>query len=181
VKSWVNCTFSNPQNSDDSVECAICRNTYHMECVRPPLLKKPARGFAWACAPCSRAQERRLEARRTPIVGEIATDARPLRRPSWRMVSDSRDPWDKFPYPQMSEDQEKERSSRRSMIGDNWPTREIPVPHNRNQVQAARYVSNMGGLDNINAVRGREVAENCKTYNFKFSALVVRIFSRILK
>lgn len=62
-------------NSDDSVECAVCRNTYHMNCVRPPLLKKPSRGFAWACAPCSRAQERRLEARRTPIVGEGATDA----------------------------------------------------------------------------------------------------------
>jgi hypothetical protein len=46
-----------------------------MNCVRPPLLKKPSRGFAWACAPCSRAQERRLEARRTPIVGEGATDA----------------------------------------------------------------------------------------------------------
>jgi hypothetical protein len=61
-------------NSDDSVECAVCHNTYHMTCVRPPLLKKPSRGFAWACAPCSRAQERRLEARRTPIVGD-ATDA----------------------------------------------------------------------------------------------------------
>jgi hypothetical protein len=45
-----------------------------MTCVRPPLLKKPSRGFAWACAPCSREQERRLEARRTPIVGD-ATDA----------------------------------------------------------------------------------------------------------
>lgn len=37
-----------------------------MNCVRPPLLKKPSRGFAWACAACSRAQERRLEARHTP-------------------------------------------------------------------------------------------------------------------
>jgi hypothetical protein len=46
-----------------------------MNCVRPPLLKKPSRGFAWACAPCSRAQERRLEARRTPIVGDNTPDA----------------------------------------------------------------------------------------------------------
>ncbi|KAF1997481.1 hypothetical protein P154DRAFT_441093 [Amniculicola lignicola CBS 123094] len=53
----------------DSVECAVCRNTYHMNCVRPPLLKKPSRGFAWACGPCSRAQEKKLEARRTPLVG----------------------------------------------------------------------------------------------------------------
>lgn len=37
-----------------------------MSCVRPPLLKKPSRGFAWSCAACSRAQERLLEARHTP-------------------------------------------------------------------------------------------------------------------
>ena len=36
-----------------------------MNCVRPPLLKKPARGFGWSCGPCSRRQERRLEARNT--------------------------------------------------------------------------------------------------------------------
>jgi PHD-finger len=45
-----------------------------MNCVRPPLLKKPSRGFAWACAPCSRAQERKLEARNTPLVGELTAD-----------------------------------------------------------------------------------------------------------
>ncbi|ORY00228.1 hypothetical protein BCR34DRAFT_606327 [Clohesyomyces aquaticus] len=55
--------------TNDSVECAVCHNTYHMNCVRPPLLKKPSRGFAWACGPCSRAQEKKLEARRTPLVG----------------------------------------------------------------------------------------------------------------
>jgi len=37
-----------------------------MNCVRPVLQKKPSRGFAWACAACSRAQERKLEARNTP-------------------------------------------------------------------------------------------------------------------
>lgn len=41
-----------------------------MYCVRPVLTKKPARGFAWACAACSRAQERKLEARNTPIIGD---------------------------------------------------------------------------------------------------------------
>ncbi|EJT78592.1 hypothetical protein GGTG_03691 [Gaeumannomyces tritici R3-111a-1] len=55
--------------SNDSVDCAVCQNTYHMNCVRPPLLKKPSRGFAWSCAACSRAQERKLEARNTPNVG----------------------------------------------------------------------------------------------------------------
>ena len=48
----------------------MCKNTYHMNCVRPPLLKKPARGFAWSCGPCSRKQERKLEARNTPNVRE---------------------------------------------------------------------------------------------------------------
>ena len=61
-----------PRN--DSVDCAMCKNTYHMNCVRPPLLKKPARGFAWSCGPCSRKQERRLEARNTPLVGDRAIE-----------------------------------------------------------------------------------------------------------
>jgi hypothetical protein len=56
--------------SNDSVDCAVCRNTYHMNCVKPPLLKKPSRGFAWSCAACSRAQERKLEARHTPNLND---------------------------------------------------------------------------------------------------------------
>ena len=59
---------------NDSVDCAMCKNTYHMNCVRPPLLKKPARGFAWSCGPCSRRQERKLEARNTPLVGDRAVE-----------------------------------------------------------------------------------------------------------
>lgn len=54
-------------SNHESVDCAVCKNTYHMSCVRPPLLKKPARGFAWACAACSRAQELKMEARNTPL------------------------------------------------------------------------------------------------------------------
>lgn len=45
----------------DSVDCAICKNAYHMNCVQPPLPKKPSRGFAWACGPCSRASEKKLD------------------------------------------------------------------------------------------------------------------------
>ncbi|KAJ5157012.1 uncharacterized protein N7482_008112 [Penicillium canariense] len=60
--------------NSESVDCAVCRSTYHMSCVRPALTKKPARGFAWACAPCSRAQERKLEARNTPIIGGAKAD-----------------------------------------------------------------------------------------------------------
>lgn len=52
----------------------MCKNTYHMNCVRPALQKKPARGFAWSCGPCSRKQERKLEARNTPLVGERALE-----------------------------------------------------------------------------------------------------------
>ncbi|KAJ5086075.1 hypothetical protein N7532_010846 [Penicillium argentinense] len=60
--------------NSESVDCAVCHSTYHMHCVRPALTKKPARGFAWACAPCSRAQERKLEARNTPLMGENRAD-----------------------------------------------------------------------------------------------------------
>jgi hypothetical protein len=42
-----------------------------MSCVSPPLLKKPSRGFAWACGPCSKAQEKKLEARNTPNINEL--------------------------------------------------------------------------------------------------------------
>lgn len=61
--------------SSDSVDCAICKNSYHMNCVQPPLPKKPSRGFAWACGPCSRASEREMEARNTPTQSGEATEA----------------------------------------------------------------------------------------------------------
>lgn len=61
--------------SNDSVDCAICKNSYHMNCVQPPLPKKPSRGFAWACGPCSRASERKMEARNTPTVSGDVTEA----------------------------------------------------------------------------------------------------------
>ncbi|KAI5366591.1 Putative ELM2 domain, BAH domain, Zinc finger, PHD-type, Zinc finger, FYVE/PHD-type [Septoria linicola] len=61
--------------SNDSVDCAICKNSYHMNCVQPPLPKKPSRGFAWACGPCSRASEREHEARSTPNASGHVTEA----------------------------------------------------------------------------------------------------------
>jgi hypothetical protein len=61
--------------SHDSVDCAICKNSYHMNCVQPPLPKKPSRGFAWACGPCSRASEKKLEQRNTPTVSGDVTEA----------------------------------------------------------------------------------------------------------
>ncbi|GMM35565.1 DNA-binding E3 ubiquitin-protein ligase [Saccharomycopsis crataegensis] len=38
----------------DSVECAKCKDYYHMLCLTPPLLKKPSRGYSWSCAKCSK-------------------------------------------------------------------------------------------------------------------------------
>ncbi|KAL3417239.1 phd finger and bah domain protein [Phlyctema vagabunda] len=73
VKSCKRCTRYCASN--DSVDCAVCRNTYHMSCVNPPLLKKPSRGFAWACGPCSKAQEKKLEARNTPNMNTLSNDA----------------------------------------------------------------------------------------------------------
>ena len=61
--------------SHDSVDCAICKNSYHMNCVQPPLPKKPSRGFAWACGPCSRASERKIEQENTPNISGNVTEA----------------------------------------------------------------------------------------------------------
>ncbi|KAK4188402.1 hypothetical protein QBC35DRAFT_207505 [Podospora australis] len=72
VKTCKRCTTYCANN--DSVDCAVCSNTYHMNCVKPPLLKKPSRGFAWSCAACSRAHERKLEGRNTPILGGSHVD-----------------------------------------------------------------------------------------------------------
>jgi hypothetical protein len=60
--------------NNNSVDCAVCGNTYHMNCVRPPLAKKPSRGFAWACGPCNRAQERKMAARDTPTLGDAGVE-----------------------------------------------------------------------------------------------------------
>ncbi|KAK6526425.1 putative PHD type zinc finger protein with BAH domain-containing protein [Orbilia ellipsospora] len=49
--------------NDNSVVCAMCEESFHFQCVNPPLTKKPQRGFGWSCAPCSRAHERKLDAR----------------------------------------------------------------------------------------------------------------------
>ncbi|KAI9669751.1 MAG: putative PHD type zinc finger protein with BAH domain-containing protein [Alyxoria varia] len=53
---------------NDSVDCGVCHETYHMACVSPPLAKKPSRGFAWSCGPCSRAQERKLQQRHATLI-----------------------------------------------------------------------------------------------------------------
>ncbi|KAL5594467.1 hypothetical protein BROUX41_001400 [Berkeleyomyces rouxiae] len=55
--------------SNDSVDCSDCKITWHMNCVSPPVMKKPSRGFGWSCAPCSRRHEKMINARHTPVFG----------------------------------------------------------------------------------------------------------------
>ena len=31
----------------------LCKKHYHMECVNPPLLAKPSRGYGWSCGSCN--------------------------------------------------------------------------------------------------------------------------------
>ncbi|EFP93477.2 uncharacterized protein PGTG_19389 [Puccinia graminis f. sp. tritici CRL 75-36-700-3] len=51
----------------DSVTCALCGGAYHFACLNPPLIRKPdrghrwARGYQWACAPCSKKRQESIE------------------------------------------------------------------------------------------------------------------------
>ncbi|EMR11565.1 hypothetical protein PNEG_00009 [Pneumocystis murina B123] len=51
--------------SIESIRCAVCHDDYHMHCVKPPLLKKPTKGFVWTCTSCSRAEHRRIKANKS--------------------------------------------------------------------------------------------------------------------
>ncbi|WVF70081.1 hypothetical protein IAT40_004868 [Kwoniella sp. CBS 6097] len=37
----------------ESVKCEACKKHYHMSCLNPPLVGKPAKGYSWVCPPCS--------------------------------------------------------------------------------------------------------------------------------
>jgi hypothetical protein len=37
--------------------CELCKKHYQMECVNPPLLSKPSRGYGWSCASCNNKRE----------------------------------------------------------------------------------------------------------------------------
>ncbi|EST08379.1 Zinc finger, PHD-finger [Kalmanozyma brasiliensis GHG001] len=45
----------------ESVRCDTCKKFFHMNCLNPPLLSKPAKGYSWTCAPCSRRHEQDVE------------------------------------------------------------------------------------------------------------------------
>ncbi|SAM86060.1 uncharacterized protein UBRO_07994 [Ustilago bromivora] len=45
----------------ESVRCDTCKKYFHMKCLNPPLASKPAKGYSWTCAPCSRRHEQDVE------------------------------------------------------------------------------------------------------------------------
>ncbi|GAA5966106.1 hypothetical protein JCM3765_002607 [Sporobolomyces pararoseus] len=47
--------------SPESVTCLRCQKVYHLTCLDPPLPAKPKAGYAWSCAPCTKAHEEELE------------------------------------------------------------------------------------------------------------------------
>ena len=52
--------------SSDSVQCDGCKSHFHMACVQPPLVAKPARGYGWSCARCAHKDDDDDGARPTP-------------------------------------------------------------------------------------------------------------------
>ncbi|KAM0787505.1 hypothetical protein ACM66B_003577 [Microbotryomycetes sp. NB124-2] len=46
----------------DSVKCARCARVFHLGCVDPPMAQKPKNGYAWTCAPCSKAHADEVDA-----------------------------------------------------------------------------------------------------------------------
>ncbi|KAH9851909.1 hypothetical protein C2E23DRAFT_869052 [Lenzites betulinus] len=63
----------------ESLQCDRCKKFFHMECVNPPMLSKPSRGYGWTCAPCSRAHEEEVEGHDvrhlTPVAPKPKTNA----------------------------------------------------------------------------------------------------------
>ncbi|KAJ2743892.1 putative PHD type zinc finger protein with BAH domain-containing protein [Coemansia sp. BCRC 34301] len=47
---------------NDSLKCSLCEKNYHMQCLDPPIARKPAKGYSWQCAACRRGlQEQKLQ------------------------------------------------------------------------------------------------------------------------
>ncbi|KAJ1306572.1 hypothetical protein OPQ81_007573 [Rhizoctonia solani] len=72
--------------SQDSVRCDTCKCYYHMACVNPPLVAKPAKGYGWTCGACSRHHDEQVSQpggrHATPITksrsSKVATKSRSL-------------------------------------------------------------------------------------------------------
>ncbi|WAR53171.1 hypothetical protein PtB15_2B602 [Puccinia triticina] len=65
----------------DSVTCALCGGAYHFTCLNPPLIRKPdrghrwARGYQWACAPCSKKRQESIEEQALALTKEPADES----------------------------------------------------------------------------------------------------------
>ncbi|OCF76650.1 hypothetical protein I204_02349 [Kwoniella mangroviensis CBS 8886] len=78
----------------ESVRCEACKKHYHMKCLNPPLVGKPAKGYSWFCLSCSIQRHKDVESEKyrftmngsSTTTGKnkqkakekiVATDARP--------------------------------------------------------------------------------------------------------
>ncbi|PWN43695.1 hypothetical protein IE81DRAFT_322100 [Ceraceosorus guamensis] len=59
-------------SSPESVRCDTCKKFFHMRCLTPPLASKPAKGYSWTCAPCSKRHEQDVE---STISGGLSASA----------------------------------------------------------------------------------------------------------
>jgi len=85
----------------ESVTCLRCEKVFHLTCLDPPLPAKPKAGYAWSCAPCTRAHEEELEdslngkgkaagkAGVAPPMRKAAEGARSITMAQYNVVKDS--------------------------------------------------------------------------------------------
>ncbi|KAJ1935295.1 putative PHD type zinc finger protein with BAH domain-containing protein, partial [Linderina macrospora] len=57
-------------SGSESLKCSVCEKHYHMQCLDPPITRKPSKGYSWQCAACMR----RIQARRLQQSAEASTD-----------------------------------------------------------------------------------------------------------
>ncbi|WWC59192.1 uncharacterized protein I303_101741 [Kwoniella dejecticola CBS 10117] len=79
TEAFRSCCICNKWASyQESVKCEACKKHYHMSCLTPPLIGKPAKGYSWFCIPCSfqRHQEVESEKFRFAINGASTTTAK---------------------------------------------------------------------------------------------------------
>lgn len=76
-------------SSAESVRCDTCRKYFHMHCVNPPLLSKPAKGYSWSCAPCTKQHDAHVEEHGVGG-GGLHSDSAPIARGPRSTVSTHR-------------------------------------------------------------------------------------------
>lgn len=53
--------LSRPHTGGMPLTGRACKNHYHMSCLNPPLVAKPAKGYSWVCLPCSLQRRKDIE------------------------------------------------------------------------------------------------------------------------